>query len=162
MHDYLKPVCFAGCHATTAGHQPASTSSPPPPTDHVCTACRTAGCHGHHGQLPAGEYLVTTSAHAVDAATGAPQFLPWREFLAFSLDQGLPLNDTWLVAGSRWAQAARDALDALALTGGPTGKSLHVLEQLVKVRARRGLVLTLRLLNQRWGRPQGTRWTRVR
>lgn len=90
------------------------------------------GCHGHHGQLPAAEYLVTTSAHTVDTVTGRPSFLPWQDFMSFCLEQGLPVNDTWLFAGTRWAAAARDALDDLALRGGPTATALSSLSALVE------------------------------
>ncbi|GFH31641.1 uncharacterized protein HaLaN_30721, partial [Haematococcus lacustris] len=45
------------------------------------------GCHGHHGQVPAGEYLVATAAHAPDPGTGLPRFLAWGEFMDFCLEQ---------------------------------------------------------------------------
>ena len=108
---------------------------------HLVSPLPVAGSHGHHGQLPAGEYLVTTSAHTLDAS-GCPAFLPWRPFLEFCIEQGLPFNDTWLVAGTPWAQAARDTLDGLALSGGPTVRSLQALGQLVQVRheARWGMI----------------------
>ena len=46
-----------------------------------------AGCHGHHGQVPAAEYLVTTAAHTVDTDSGRPRFLTWYEFLQFCVEQ---------------------------------------------------------------------------
>ncbi|KXZ52407.1 hypothetical protein GPECTOR_9g451 [Gonium pectorale] len=65
------------------------------------------GSHGHHGQLPAAEYLVTTAAHTTHPATGGPAFLPWLPFLELCAELGLPLNDTWLFAGGPMAAAAR-------------------------------------------------------
>jgi hypothetical protein len=50
--------------------------------------------------------------------------------------QGLPVNDTWLVTGAAFGAAARDALDAVALAGGPTARALAELNQLVQVRGR--------------------------
>eukprot|EP00967_Tisochrysis_lutea_P074709 scaffold100494_cov23-Tisochrysis_lutea.AAC.1 len=38
------------------------------------------GSHGHHGQLPAAEYLVTTAAHTLDVNTAKPIFLTWLEW----------------------------------------------------------------------------------
>jgi hypothetical protein len=47
-----------------------------------------AGCHGHHGQLPAGEYLVATAAHVRDPlGSGRPKFLGWADFLDMCLEQ---------------------------------------------------------------------------
>jgi len=85
------------------------------------------GCHGHHGQLPAGEYLVATSAHTLQPLTGRPAFLAWPEFMRLCVELGLPVNDTWLFAGHSWAAAARDSLDALAVRGGPTARALAAL-----------------------------------
>ncbi|EFJ47228.1 hypothetical protein VOLCADRAFT_105196 [Volvox carteri f. nagariensis] len=89
------------------------------------------GCHGHHGQLPAAEYLVTTAAHTLDPVTGAPAFLDWLPFLELCTEYGLPTNDTWVVAGGSRAAAVRQALDSLALRGGPTGHAMRVLDELV-------------------------------
>ena len=50
--------------------------------------------------------------------------------------QGLPVNDTWLVGGQAAAAGARDALDDLALRGGPTSRALSTLNALVEVRTR--------------------------
>jgi hypothetical protein len=47
--------------------------------------------------------------------------------------QGLPVNDTWLVAGQAAAGGARDALDDLALKGGPTARAIGTLNSLVEV-----------------------------
>ncbi|GIM05298.1 hypothetical protein Vretimale_9759, partial [Volvox reticuliferus] len=96
------------------------------------------GSHGHHGQLPAAEYLVTTAAHTFDTATGAPAFLDWLPFLELCADLGLPTNDTWVVAGGYLACAARQALDALALRGGPTGHAVRTLDELVVAGAEAG------------------------
>ena len=53
---------------------------------------------------------------------------------------GLPANDTWLLAGPHMAAAARQALDVLALRGGPTRTALDTLRQLVEEGAQvRGL-----------------------
>ncbi|KAG2429799.1 hypothetical protein HXX76_010583 [Chlamydomonas incerta] len=88
--------------------------------------------HGHHGQLPAAEYLVATAAHGLDPATAAPAFLGWLPFLELCAEVGLPANDTWLLAGHHMAAAARQALDVLALRGGPTAAALATLGQLVE------------------------------
>ncbi|KAG2437038.1 hypothetical protein HYH02_011301 [Chlamydomonas schloesseri] len=88
--------------------------------------------HGHHGQLPAAEYLVATAAHGLDPATSAPAFLGWLPFLELCAELGLPANDTWLLAGGPMAAAARQALDVLALRGGPTAAALAALRQLVE------------------------------
>lgn len=62
-----------------------------------------AGSHGHHGQLPAAEYLVATAAHTECApgeeGAGGVRFLPWHDFMALCLKHGLPLNDVWIMAG---------------------------------------------------------------
>eukprot|EP00798_Chlamydomonas_sp_ICE-L_P020786 gene20786-27612_t len=65
-------------------------------------------------------------------AHGNPSFLPWRSFLNFCIEQGLPTNDTWLIAGHSWANAARDTLDELALSGGPTKQALGALDKIVE------------------------------
>ncbi|GIL53591.1 hypothetical protein Vafri_9205 [Volvox africanus] len=96
------------------------------------------GSHGHHGQLPAAEYLVTTAAHTFDPATGAPAFLDWLPFLELCAEVGLPTNDTWVVAGGYLAGTARQALDALALRGGPTGHAVRTLDELVAARTGNG------------------------
>ena len=49
------------------------TPAPPPP--------QVTSSHGHHGQLPAAEYLVATAAHGQDPATSAPAFMGWLPFL---------------------------------------------------------------------------------
>ncbi|GLC34248.1 hypothetical protein PLESTF_000823000 [Pleodorina starrii] len=103
------------------------------------------GSHGHHGQLPAAEYLVATAAHTFDPVTGAPTFLPWLPFLELCGELGLPTNDTWLVAGGGLAGGARQALDALALRGGPTGHALRQLDALVEEGAAGGEAGCLRL-----------------
>ncbi|GAX84707.1 hypothetical protein CEUSTIGMA_g12129.t1 [Chlamydomonas eustigma] len=90
------------------------------------------GCHGHHGQIPRGEYLVATSAHSLDAGTGRPIFLPWADFMHFCMQEGLPVNDTWLVAGTTAASQCCDMLDEMALTGGPTHTALTALSNLVQ------------------------------
>ncbi|WIA17822.1 hypothetical protein OEZ85_009328 [Tetradesmus obliquus] len=91
------------------------------------------GCHGHHGQLPAGEYLVATSAHTA-GSSGQPEFLSWLSFLQLCLQFGLPLNDTWILPGTAAAAAAaaRELLDHLALSGCPTGEALQQLTVLVE------------------------------
>lgn len=89
-----------------------------------------SGCHGHHGQLPAGEYLVTTSAHT-SGPDGQPHFLPWLQFLRLCLEFGLPLNDTWIIRGSSAAAAARQLLDDLAIGGCPTSEALWRLTAVV-------------------------------
>lgn len=93
--------------------------------------CCGAGCHGHHGQVPAGEYLVATAAHEQHDGMGAPRFLPWRAFLALCLELQLPLNDTWLLAGTACAAAGRALLDATALSGGTTASVMTGLHDLV-------------------------------
>jgi hypothetical protein len=90
-----------------------------------------AGCHGHHGQLPAGEYLVATSAHTA-GSSGQPEFLSWHAFLQLCLEFGLPLNDTWILSGGATAAAARELLDHLALSGCPTADALQQLTALVQ------------------------------
>ncbi len=97
----------------------------------VCPRLQVTGSHGHHGQLPAAEYLVATAAHTFDPVTGAPAFLPWLPFLELCAELGLPTNDTWVVAGGPLAGAARQALDSLAMRGGPTGHALRSLDALV-------------------------------
>lgn len=89
-----------------------------------------AGCHGHHGQLPAGEYLVTTSAHTT-SSSGQPSFLPWQDFLNVCLEWNLPLNDTWIIPGRTAAAEARELLDHLALSGCTTAQALQQLNALV-------------------------------
>lgn len=85
--------------------------------------CLPAASHGHHGQLPAAEYLVATAAHSESHESGGtPRFLPWHDFMALCLEWGLPLNDVWLIAGRPHAEAARQLLDDLALRGGPTSE----------------------------------------
>ncbi|GLI67104.1 hypothetical protein VaNZ11_011309 [Volvox africanus] len=91
------------------------------------------GSHGHHGQLPAAEYLVTTAAHTFDPATGAPAFLDWLPFLELCAELEVPTNDTWVVAGGYLTGIARQTLDALALRGGPTGHAVRTLDELVAV-----------------------------
>ncbi|GFR51493.1 hypothetical protein Agub_g13855, partial [Astrephomene gubernaculifera] len=53
--------------------------------------------HGHHGQLPTAEYLVTTAAHSLHPHTGAPTFLPPLPFLELCAELRLPTNDTWIL-----------------------------------------------------------------
>lgn len=48
--------------------------------------------------------------------------------------QHLPVNDTWLVAGTDWASSARELLDHLALNGGVTSLAVLQLNKLVQVR----------------------------
>jgi hypothetical protein len=100
-------------------------------TTKIHVFCPSA-CHGHHGQLPAGEYLVATSAHTA-GSSGQPQFLPWLSFLQLCLEFGLPLNDTWILQGSAAAAAARELLDHLALSGCPTAEALQQLTALIEV-----------------------------
>ncbi|KAF5835395.1 hypothetical protein DUNSADRAFT_7480 [Dunaliella salina] len=92
------------------------------------------GSHGHHGQLPAAEYLVTTAAHTLDTDTAKPIFLTWLDFLRFCVEQHLPVNDTWLLAGCEWAAAARDVLDYQALNGGLTASAVVQLNKLVQLK----------------------------
>lgn len=91
--------------------------------------CAAAGCHGHHGQIPAGEYLVATAAHT-RGTDGAPRFLPWVEFLDMCLQLQLPVNDTWLIAGQQQAADARQLLDDVSLAPRGTGDILQQLNQL--------------------------------
>ena len=53
--------------------------------------------------------------------------------LQLCLSLGLPVNDTWLMAGQSWAGAARAVLDDLAMRGGPTARALHDLNKLTQV-----------------------------
>lgn len=53
------------------------------------------------------------SAH-IEGPTGAPVFLTSDEFSRLCLEFGLPVNDTWLVAGKHFAQKARELLDDMS------------------------------------------------
>ncbi|GMH43609.1 hypothetical protein BSKO_11531 [Bryopsis sp. KO-2023] len=90
-----------------------------------CTSCL-----GHHGQVCAGDYLVTTSANFTDA-DGRVQFLTWLEFMRFCIKHRLPVNDTWLISGKEHAQHARVLLDDLAMSGAPTSDILSQLDSVV-------------------------------
>ncbi len=52
--------------------------------------------------------------------------------MRFCLQQGLPVNDAWMVAGGAAAAGARDALDDLALGGATTARALAALDGLVR------------------------------
>jgi hypothetical protein len=61
------------------------------------------------------------SAH-VEGPSGAPVFLTSQQFSALCLEFGLPVNDTWLVAGCHWAAKARELLDDMSTqVGGAAG-----------------------------------------
>eukprot|EP01025_Chloroclados_australasicus_P016985 TRINITY_DN18671_c0_g1_i1.p1 TRINITY_DN18671_c0_g1~~TRINITY_DN18671_c0_g1_i1.p1 ORF type:complete len:398 (+),score=18.44 TRINITY_DN18671_c0_g1_i1:116-1195(+) len=82
------------------------------------------GCLGHHGQIPRGEYLVTTSAHTIDDA-GQVYFLSWLEFVKFCIQYELPINDSWLVGSSVTANKLRDLLDEVTEVGLSTEQVLQ-------------------------------------
>jgi hypothetical protein len=85
----------------------------PPDHQRALGVIASAGSHGHHGQVPRGEYLMALSAH-IEGPTGAPVFLTSDEFSRLCLEFGLPVNDTWLVAGKHFAQKARELLDDMS------------------------------------------------
>jgi len=120
-----------------------------------------ARCLGQHGQLPHGEYLVTTSiarltsdarievrqggeSHCTYAAPVkpllqarppqtllCPQVLPWADALRFCAAHHLPTNDVWLFATRATAAAARQALDEMAVAGEATAAVQDRLDALV-------------------------------
>jgi hypothetical protein len=72
--------------------------------------------------VPAGEYLMALSAHC-EGPSGAPVFLGAQDFSRLCLEFGLPVNDTWLVAGRHWASKARELLDDMSTQVGGPGRS---------------------------------------
>eukprot|EP00892_Ulva_mutabilis_P010846 jgi/Ulvmu1/8133/UM040_0029.1 len=87
-------------------------------------------CLGHHGQLPAGEYLVTT-AMTTCAADATLQVAEWSSLLDFSTQHGLPLNDTWVIWGADTAAAATAALQAAATAAPTTAAAIATLDNLL-------------------------------
>jgi hypothetical protein len=64
---------------------------------------------------------------------GEVAFLPFLELLQLCAEYGLPVNDTWLVAGQRSAADMRRVLDAAAASGHPTSHVLRTLSQVLEL-----------------------------
>ncbi len=84
-----------------------------------------------HALVSLYSYLLTATLVPPFLYLQAPVFLGWLPFLEVCVELGLPLNDTWVLCGPTLANAARQALDSLALKGGPTSEALKALGELV-------------------------------
>jgi hypothetical protein len=115
MQGITGSVCIASADVLTEPEAAASSWL----LHHHCSFIASAGSHGHHGQVPRGEYLMALSAHT-EGPTGAPLFLTSDEFSRLCLELSLPVNDTWLVAGNHFAQKARELLDDMSTQVGCT------------------------------------------
>eukprot|EP00892_Ulva_mutabilis_P003737 jgi/Ulvmu1/1735/UM117_0012.1 len=112
-----------------------------------------ARCLSHHGQLPAGEYMVVTSVTRLHA-DGTLEVLPWVDHLEFCAAHHLPVNDAWLFAGTAAAAAAATALDTAANAALPTASALAMLDAVVDSHSLKAIRICGTYPHDAW---QGTR-----